>query len=315
MKKTVLITGGAGFIGSHLCDRFLGMGWKVVCVDNLQTGNYNNIAVWENVPDFTFIQANVTHGIPYTHKVDAVLHFASPASPVAYTTRPLSTMMVNSMGTKVALALAYQNRAKFLFASTSEVYGDPLIHPQREDYYGNVNSIGPRSMYDEAKRFGEALTMVAYNKLGLDTKIIRIFNTYGPRMQADDGRVIPALIKAGLKDKPMPINGDGSQTRSFCFVTDLVDGIVSLLDVNYHLPVNLGNPEEVSILELATIIRDKIPSRSCYHYEPISEDDPKKRRPDITKAESLLDWCPKVSLSDGLDKTIQYFANLGVSHE
>jgi dTDP-glucose 4,6-dehydratase len=303
----VLITGGAGFIGSHLCERFLAEGNDVICMDNFRTGSPDNIAHLFADRRFTFIQQDVTTYIYVSGPVDAILHFASPASPVDYLEFPIPTLKVGSLGTHKALGLAKEKHARLLLASTSEVYGDPLEHPQSEEYWGNVNPIGPRGVYDEAKRFAEALTMAYHRAHGVETRIVRIFNTHGPRMRLNDGRVVPNFISQALKGEPLTVYGDGSQTRSFCFVSDLVEGIVRLLRSDYRLPVNIGNPVEVSIREFADRIKALTGSRSEIAFRPLPVDDPKVRQPDITRARQLLGWEPRVSLEDGLRQTIEYF--------
>jgi len=303
----VLITGGAGFIGSHLCERFLAEGNDVICMDNFRTGSPDNIAHLFADRRFTFIQQDVTTYIYVSGPVDAILHFASPASPVDYLEFPIPTLKVGSLGTHKALGLAKEKHARLLLASTSEVYGDPLEHPQSEEYWGNVNPIGPRGVYDEAKRFAEALTMAYHRAHGVETRIVRIFNTHGPRMRLNDGRVVPNFISQALKGEPLTVYGDGSQTRSFCFVSDLVEGIVRLLRSDYRLPVNIGNPIEVSIREFADRIKALTGSRSEIAFRPLPVDDPKVRQPDITRARQLLGWGPRVSLEDGLRQTIEYF--------
>jgi dTDP-glucose 4,6-dehydratase len=304
----VLITGGAGFIGSHLCERFLAEGDHVICMDNFLTGSPDNVAPLMKNPRFTFIQQDVTNYVYVEGAVDAILHFASPASPVDYLEKPIQTLKVGSLGTHKALGLAKAKNARFLLASTSECYGDPLVHPQNEDYWGNVNPIGPRGVYDEAKRFAEAMTMAYHRFHGVKTRIVRIFNTHGPRMRLRDGRVVPNFIAQALKDQPITVYGDGSQTRSFCYVSDLVEGIVRLLRSDYDKgPVNLGNPVEVTILQFAERIRALTGSKSEIVYRPLPEDDPKVRQPDIGKAKAILGWEPKVGLDDGLKKTIEYF--------
>ena len=309
MKRAV-VTGGAGFLGSHLCDGLIENGYEVVCFDNFLTGNPANIKHLEEKPEFSFIEHNVTEVLYLEGKVDVVLHFASPASPRDYLQMPIETLQVGSIGTNNALHLARANGAKFLFASSSEVYGDPLINPQSEDYWGNVSSIGPRSVYDEAKRFSEALT-VAYRKYhGLDTRIARIFNTYGPRMRREDGRVVSNFIVQALRGEPLTIYGTGSQTRSFCYVSDLVEGIVRLVEAprskETDTPFNLGNPEEITILELANKIKEKTTSDSLIKYIDLPMDDPKQRKPDITLAKKELNYEPKVLLDEGLDKMIAW---------
>src|SRR4029077_10369255 len=304
----VLITGGAGFIGSHLCERFLAEGDDVICMDNFLTGTPDNIAHLFADRRFTFIQQDVTTYIYVSGPVDAILHFASPASPVDYLEFPIPTLKVGSLGTHKALGLAKEKHARLLLASTSEVYGDPLEHPQSEEYWGNVNPIGPRGVYDEAKRFAEALTMAYHRAHGVETRIVRIFNTHGPRMRLNDGRVVPNFISQALKGEAVTVYGDGSQTRSFCYVSDLVEGIVRLLRSDYDKgPVNLGNPTEVTILQFAEKIKALTGSKSEIVFRPLPEDDPKVRQPDIGRARRLLGWEPVVSLEDGLRKTIDYF--------
>jgi dTDP-glucose 4,6-dehydratase len=314
MSSTILITGGAGFIGSHLCDRFISEGCNVICMDNFVTGSPDNIAHLIGNPRFKFIQHNVTEFIYVEGKVDAVLHFASPASPIDYLKLPIQTLKVGSLGTHKALGFAKAKGAKFLLASTSEVYGDPLMHPQREEYWGNVNPIGVRGVYDEAKRFAEAMTMAYHRYHGLDTRIVRIFNTFGPRMRLDDGRVLPAFMKQALLGEELTAFGDGTQTRSFCYIDDLVEGIVRLLRSDYHEPVNIGNPDEITVLQFAKEIIELTNSKSKITFKPLPEDDPKVRQPDITRAKMILNWEPKVSRREGLLKTLEYFkAKLGIS--
>lgn len=309
MKKgRVLITGGAGFIGSHLVDRFIQEGYEVICIDNLITGDIDNIA---HIRDqrFSFIHYDVTNYIYVEGKIDYILHFASPASPIDYHSFPIQTLKVGSLGTHKALGLAKSKGARFLLASTSEVYGDPLIHPQREDYWGNVNPIGPRGVYDEAKRFAEALTM-AYNRYHeVETRIARIFNTYGSRMRLNDGRAIPTFMVQALKEEDITVFGDGTQTRSFCYIDDMVDGIYRLLHSDVDTPVNLGNPEEKTVLEMANDILKTTKSESHIVFKPLPEDDPKIRQPDISKAIALLGWSPKITLEEGLLRTLPYFEN------
>jgi dTDP-glucose 4,6-dehydratase len=307
MPRTV-ITGGAGFVGSHLCERFLAEGHDVVCVDNLLTGHRRNIAHLLDNPHFSFVEHNVSQIITIDGAIDNVLHFASPASPADYLAHPIATLKVGSLGTHNALGLAKAKDARFLLASTSEVYGDPDVHPQREDYWGHVNPIGPRGCYDEAKRFAEAITMAYFRFHGVKTRIVRIFNTYGPRMRLNDGRVLPAFMGQVLRGEPMSVYGKGDQTRSFCYVTDLVDGIYRLLHADFHEPVNIGNPSEITVLELAKEIIAMVPgTRSTIAYEPLPEDDPKRRRPDITRAQTLLGWNPTIDRADGLTRTLDYF--------
>jgi dTDP-glucose 4,6-dehydratase len=303
----VLITGGAGFIGSHLCERFLADGADVICMDNFLTGTPDNVAHLSSNPRFTLIQQDVTNYIYVKGPLDAILHFASPASPVDYLELPIQTLKVGSLGTHKALGLAKEKGARFLLASTSECYGDPLVHPQNEDYWGNVNPIGPRGVYDEAKRFAEAMTMAYHRTHGVATRIVRIFNTHGPRMRLRDGRVVPNFIAQALRGEPLTVYGDGSQTRSFCYVSDLVEGIVRLLGSDYSGPVNCGNPAEVTILQFAERIRKLTGSKSEIAFRPLPVDDPKQRQPDITRARRLLGWEPAVGLEEGLLHTIDYF--------
>ncbi|MDO8525882.1 MAG: SDR family oxidoreductase [Candidatus Omnitrophota bacterium] len=307
MRKTVLITGGAGFLGSHLCEVFLAKDYRVICVDNLITGKMANIKSLFKDKNFGFVKRNVSERISVQGKIDYVLHFASPASPVDYLKYPIPTLKVGSLGTHNALGLARAKKAVFLLASTSEVYGDPLVNPQPESYRGNVNSVGPRGVYDEAKRFAEAITMAYHRYHKLDTRIVRIFNTYGERMRENDGRAIPNFLSQALRNKPITVYGDGRQTRSFCYVSDLVDGIYKLLMSREHDPVNIGNPNEMTLLNLAGAIIKLTGSRSKIVYRPLPIDDPKVRRPDITKAKRLLAWKPKIELAEGLSKTISYF--------
>ena len=303
----VLISGGAGFIGSHLCDRFIAEGHEVLCLDNLLTGTTDNISHLAGNPRFTFIQHDVTNYIFVAGKVDAILHFASPASPADYLNFPIQTLKVGSLGTHKALGLAKEKKACFLLASTSEVYGDPLAHPQREDYWGNVNPIGPRGVYDEAKRFAEAMTMAYHRYHQVETRIARIFNTYGPRMRLNDGRVVPNFILQALQGEDLTIFGDGSQTRSFCYIDDLVEGIYRLLFSPETEPVNLGNPDEFSIVDFAKRVLEIAGSPSKISHQPLPVDDPRVRRPDITKAQKILNWKPRVRLEEGITKTIPYF--------
>ena len=303
----ILITGGAGFIGSHLTDRLMDEGHEVVVMDNLITGNYQNIARHQSNVRFEFIHHNVSNHIHIVGPLDWVIHFASPASPVDYLTLPIETLKVNSLGTHNTLGLALAKGARYFLASTSEVYGDPEIHPQVETYWGNVNPIGPRGVYDESKRFAEAITMAYHHKHKLDTRIIRIFNCYGPRLRLDDGRVVSNFIGQALTGKPITIYGEGQQTRSFQFVSDLVDGIVRLMGVEHHLPVNLGNPQEKTVRELAEIIRELTGSASEITARPLPVDDPRRRLPDISKAKSLLGWTPKKDLVEGLTETIEWY--------
>ena len=301
-----LVTGAAGFIGSHLTETLLDRGWTVVGVDNLLTGSTENIAHLAN-RDFTFIKHDVTNYIYIEGAVDAVLHWASPASPIDYLELPIPTLKVGALGTHKALGLAKAKNARFVIASTSEVYGDPLEHPQKETYWGNVNPVGPRGVYDEAKRFAEAMTMAYHRYHGLDTKIVRIFNTYGPRMRLNDGRAVPAFMSQALRNEDVTIFGSGAQTRSFCYVSDLVEGILRLLASSENDPVNIGNPHEMTIEEIARTIIRMTGSKSRLVYRPLPEDDPKVRQPDITRARTLLGWEPKVGLEEGLSKTLEYF--------
>jgi dTDP-glucose 4,6-dehydratase len=303
----VLITGGAGLIGSHLCDYFIARGDEVIAMDNFITGNAENIAHLQNNPRFKFIRQDVTEHIRVDGYVDAVLHFASPASPVSYTAYPIQTLKVGALGTHKACGLAKAKGARFLLASTSEVYGDPLVHPQREDYWGNVNPVGPRGVYDEAKRFAEAMTLAYHRAHNLDVRIVRIFNTYGPRNAIDDGRVVPNFIGQAIRGEPLTVQGDGSQTRSFCYVSDLVEGIVRLLESSETMPTNIGNPNETTILTFAEKINALTGNKAGIVFRPRPVDDPGRRCPDITKARRILGWEPKVSLDDGMRMTIEYF--------
>ena len=303
----ILVTGGAGFIGSHLCEFLLARGHEVVCMDNLLTGATDNIERLSADPRFSFVKHDVTGYLVVEGSLDYVLHFASPASPHDYLEMPIQTLKVGALGTHRTLGLAKAKRAAFLLASTSEVYGDPLVHPQREDYWGNVNPIGPRGVYDEAKRFAEALTMAYHRFHGVDTRIVRIFNTYGERMRLDDGRAIPAFITQALAGKPITVYGDGSQTRSFQYISDLVDGIWRLMQAPVTVPVNIGNPHEMTLLALAEKIRRLSGSPSEIVFEPLPEDDPKVRQPDIRLARKLLGWEPKMDVEEGLRATIEYF--------
>ncbi|MEP7009604.1 MAG: UDP-glucuronic acid decarboxylase family protein [Acidobacteriota bacterium] len=306
MKRAV-VTGGAGFLGSHLCERLLAEGHRVTAVDNLLTGSRDNLAHLVDHPAFSFVEHDVTRPFEIDGEVDYVLHFASPASPIDYLELPIQTLKVGSLGTHNALGLAKAKSARFLLASTSEVYGDPLIHPQPETYWGNVNPIGPRGVYDEAKRFAEAMAMAYHRVHGLEVRIVRIFNTYGPRMRLRDGRVVPNFMSQALLGKPLTVYGDGGQTRSFCFVEDLIDGIYRLLQSDAKTPVNIGNPHEMTILQFAERIKALTGSDSPIVFEPLPEDDPKTRQPDITLARTLLGWEPKVDLDPGLERTIAYF--------
>ncbi len=306
-KKTAVVTGAAGFLGSHLSDRLLSEGYKVIGIDNLITGNTRNIEHLAGNPDFYFIKHDVTNYIYLPGEVHLVYHLASPASPIDYLQIPIQTLKVSSLGTHNALGLAKAKGATFLIGSTSECYGDPLEHPQKETYWGNVNPIGPRGCYDEAKRFAEAMTMAYHRFHNVDTKIVRIFNTYGPRMRLEDGRVVPAFIGQALQGQSLTVFGDGSQTRSFCYVSDLIDGIYRLSQSNYHEPVNIGNPGEMTVLQFAKAILDKTASKSVIDYRPLPVDDPKVRQPDISLAKQLLGWEPKISLDEGIEKTVDYF--------
>jgi dTDP-glucose 4,6-dehydratase len=306
-RSRALITGGAGFLGSHLCDRFLAEGWEVICMDNLITGDLGNVEHLAADPHFHFHEHDVTEFIHIPGELDVVLHFASPASPIDYLELPIQTLKVGSLGTHKALGVAHAKRARFLLASTSECYGDPLVHPQREDYWGNVNPVGPRGVYDEAKRFAEAMTMAYHRYHGLDTRIVRIFNTYGPRMRLEDGRALPAFMSQALRGEPLTVFGEGSQTRSFCYVDDLIEGIWRLLHSDEVWPTNIGNPAEMTILEFARVILQVTESTSQIVHEPLPEDDPKVRQPDISKARRELGWEPQVELRDGLERTLEYF--------
>jgi len=304
----ILITGGAGFIGSHLCDRFLAEGHTVIAMDNLITGNTRNIEHLAGNDRFLFIKHDVTNFIYVEGQLDAVLHFASPASPLDYLQLPIQTLKVGALGTHKALGLAKNKSARFLLASTSEVYGDPLVHPQSEDYPGNVDPIGPRGVYDEAKRFAEALTMAYYRYHGVDTRIVRVFNTYGPRMRLNDGRVVPNFVAQALRDEALTVYGDGSQTRSFCYISDLVEGVYRLLQSDEHEPVNIGNPHEMSVLQFAHLINDLTGNRTQIVFEDKRiQGDPQNRQPDISKANRVLGWGPNVPVEEGLHHTIEYF--------
>lgn len=302
-----LIAGGAGFVGSHLCDAMLARGWEVVCVDNLITGAEQNIEHLLGNPKFQFTQRDICEGIDVPGTVDTILDFASPASPDDYLKFPIETLKAGSLGTLNSLELARERKARFLLASTSECYGDPEVNPQPESYWGHVNPIGPRSVYDEAKRFSEAVTMAYHRKYGLDTRIVRIFNTYGPRMRLNDGRALPNFLHQALSHQALTVYGDGRQTRSFCYVSDLIEGILRLLDSNEHFPVNIGNPLEITILEFAERIRAITGGSAKIVFKPLPQDDPKRRRPDISKAKKLLNWEPKVGLDEGLKLTLEYF--------
>ncbi|HMX38779.1 MAG TPA: SDR family oxidoreductase [Saprospiraceae bacterium] len=307
-KKRVLVAGAAGFIGSHLCDRFLAEGYSVIGMDNLITGSLDNIEHLFKHPDFEFYHHDITKFVYVPGPLHYILNFASPASPVGYVKMPIQTLKVGAHGTHNLLGLARAKGARILMASTSEVYGDPHVHPQVEEYWGNVNSIGPRSMYDEAKRFLEAITMAYHNYHGVETRIVRIFNTYGPRMDVNDGRVLPAFFSQAIRGEGLTVFGDGSQTRSFCYVDDLVEGIYRLLMSDYHLPVNLGNPSEITVMQFAHEILALVQNPKAYiDYRPLPQDDPKQRRPDITKAQQLLGWEPKFDRAKGLELTYEYF--------
>jgi dTDP-glucose 4,6-dehydratase len=301
---TCLVTGGAGFLGSHLCDELLRRGHRVICVDNVETGSLANIQ-HIRVPEFRFLQADIIEPYFLDEPVDVVYHFASPASPIDYLRLPLHTLKVGSYGTHHTLGLAKAHRARFVTASTSEVYGDPKVHPQPESYWGHVNPIGPRGVYDEAKRYAEALTMAYHRQQGVDTGIVRIFNTYGPRMRPHDGRAIPTFLRQALQDRPITVFGDGSQTRSFCYVADLIDGIIRLAESGYHYPVNIGNPDEFTLLELAHAVIDVTGSRSEIVHEALPEDDPQVRQPDISLAREILGWEPRIALREGLRRTLE----------
>ena len=302
-----VVTGGAGFLGSHLCDRLIAAGHSVICIDNLVTGSTDNIAHLLGNSQFRFVQYDVTDYLFVEGNVDYIFHFASPASPIDYLKLPIQTLKVGSLGTHKALGLAKAKRARFLLASTSEIYGDPLVHPQTEEYWGNVNPVGPRGVYDEAKRFAEAMTMAYHQYHGVDTRIVRIFNTYGEKMRVNDGRAIPAFLSQAIKGEDVTVFGDGTQTRSVCYVSDLIDGIYRLMMSSYALPVNIGNPEEISIVQLAREIVELAGSRSRIVHKDLPVDDPKVRQPDISKARELLGWKPVVARSDGLKRTLKYF--------
>lgn len=309
-KKRILITGAAGFLGSHLCDRFIREGYFVIGMDNLITGDLKNIEHLFKLTDFEFYHHDVSKFIHVPGPLDYILHFASPASPIDYLKIPIQTLKVGSLGTHNCLGLALSKKARILVASTSEVYGDPLVHPQNEEYWGNVNPVGPRGVYDEAKRFQEAMTMAYHNFHGVETRIVRIFNTYGPRMRLNDGRALPAFIGQALRGEDLTVFGDGSQTRSFCYVDDLVEGIYRLLMSDYHLPVNIGNPDEISLKEFAEEILSLTGSNQKIAYKSLPLDDPKQRQPDISKARELLGWEPKVKRAEGLKITYEYFKSL-----
>jgi len=310
MKKRVLITGAAGFLGSHLCDRFIREEFHVIGMDNLITGDLKNIEHLFPLKDFEFYHHDVSKFIHVPGSLEYILHFASPASPIDYLKIPIQTLKVGSLGTHNCLGLALSKKARILVASTSEVYGDPLVHPQSEEYWGNVNPVGPRGVYDEAKRFQEAITMAYHTFHGLETRIVRIFNTYGPRMRLNDGRALPAFIGQALRGEDLTVFGDGSQTRSFCFVDDLIDGIYRLLMNDYAKPVNIGNPSEISLKDFAEEVLRLTQANVKIVYKPLPVDDPKQRQPDITKAKQLLGWMPKISRAEGLAKTLEYFRSL-----
>ncbi len=302
-----VVSGGAGFLGSHLSDLLIEKGWKVLCLDNFATGREENVAHLAGNPQFELVRHDVTQPITVEGSVDAVLHFACPASPVDYLRLPIETLEVGSLGTRNMLELAQAKEARFLLASTSECYGDPEVSPQPETYWGHVNPIGPRSVYDEAKRFSEALTMAYHRARGLNTRIVRIFNTYGPRMRLNDGRVLPNFVYQALTGQALTVYGDGKQTRSFCYVSDLIDGIYRLLESDHHDPVNIGNPREMTILEFAEMVLKYTDSKTAIRFEPLPADDPKRRCPDITKARRLLGWEPRVTLEEGLPQTVEFF--------
>ncbi len=310
MRKRILITGGAGFLGSHLCDRFIKEDFDVIAMDNLITGDMRNIEHLTKLPNFEFYHHDISKFIHVPGKLDYILHFASPASPIDYLKIPIQTLKVGSLGVHHCLGLAKEKGARMLIASTSEVYGDPLVHPQNEDYWGNVNPVGPRGVYDEAKRFQEAMTMAYHTYHGLETRIVRIFNTYGPRMRLNDGRALPAFIGQALRGEDITVFGDGSQTRSFCYVDDLVEGIYRLLMSDYAQPVNIGNPVEITIKEFAEEIIKLTGTNQKIVYKPLPKDDPKQRQPDITRAKEILGWEPKVSRAEGLKITYEYFKSL-----
>lgn len=309
-KGRVLVTGAAGFLGSHLCDRFINEGYHVIGMDNLITGDLKNIEHLFPLPEFEFYHHDVSKFIHISGDLDYILHFASPASPIDYLKIPIQTLKVGSLGTHNCLGLAKAKNARIIIASTSEIYGDPLVHPQTEEYWGNVNPIGPRGVYDEAKRFQEAITMAYHTFHGVETRIVRIFNTYGPKMRLNDGRALPAFIGQALRGEDLTVFGDGSQTRSFCYVDDLVDGIYRLLLSDYAFPVNIGNPDEISLLDFAKEILTLTDSSVKISYKPLPKDDPKQRQPDITKAKEILGWSPKVNRAEGLKKTYEYFKSL-----
>ncbi|MBU6351829.1 MAG: SDR family oxidoreductase [Chloroflexi bacterium] len=305
----ILVTGGAGFLGSHLCDRLLAEGHDVVAMDNLITGSTDNIAHLAGNRRFQFVHHDVTNYLYLSGPLDAILHFASPASPIDYLELPIQTLKVGSLGTHNALGLALAKSARFLLASTSEIYGDPLVHPQQENYWGNVNPIGPRGVYDEAKRFSEAMTMAYHRSHNVDTRIVRIFNTYGPRMRLRDGRVVPNFVGQALRQEPLTVYGQGKQTRSFCYVSDLVDGIYRLLLSQENTPVNIGNPTELTIYDFAQVINELTDNPAGIRFEPLPVDDPQQRQPDITKARQCLGWSPQVDLRSGMAQTVEWFRN------
>jgi dTDP-glucose 4,6-dehydratase len=308
-----LVTGGAGFVPSHLCERLLGDGHEVVAIDNFVTGHRRNLATFENNPRFSFVEADVSKALPVEGRFDRIFHMASPASPIDYVQLPFETLYAGSDATRLCLDRARQDGARFLLASTSEVYGDPAIHPQVESYWGNVNPIGPRSVYDEAKRYAEALTMAYHRYHGVQTRIVRIFNTYGPRMRANDGRVMPAFCSQALQGEPLTVFGEGKQTRSFCYVTDLVDGIVRLMESDLTDPCNIGNPHEMTMLELAEYINQFTGNQAGIVHKPLPPDDPTQRRPDISRARAVLGWEPKVPFAEGVERTVAYFRDLAAS--
>jgi dTDP-glucose 4,6-dehydratase len=308
-----VVTGGAGFVGSHLCDALRARAWEVVAVDNFLTGGRDNVAHLAADDGFTLVEHDVSTSLPVDGDVDAVLHLASPASPPEYLAHPIATLAVGSRGTQHALDLARAKRARFLLASTSEIYGDPLVHPQPESYFGNVNSVGPRSVYDEAKRYAEAITMAYHREFGVDTKIVRIFNTYGPRLNAADGRVVSNFLAQAMRGEPLTMYGDGTQTRSFCYVSDEVEGLVALLESDHVGPMNIGNPGEFTMLELAELVLEVTGSRSEVVFEPLPVDDPRQRRPDISLAERVLGWHPRVALREGLARTHDWYRRVGVA--
>jgi dTDP-glucose 4,6-dehydratase len=308
-----VVTGGAGFIGSHLCDLLLERGWDVVAVDNFVTGRRDNISHLADDARFALVEHDVTVSLEIDGPVDAVLHLASPASPPEYLARPIATLEVGSTGTKHALDLARARDARFLLASTSEIYGDPLVHPQPEGYFGNVNSVGPRAVYDEAKRYAEAITSAYHREFGVDARIVRIFNTYGPRLSAADGRVVSNFLAQAMRGEPLTVYGDGKQTRSFCYVSDEVEGLLALLDSDHVGPVNVGNPDEFTMLELAELVLEVTGSESELVFEPLPADDPRQRRPDISLAERVLGWRPRVALREGLERTHDWYRRIGVA--